>query len=78
MHIRQAVERAIQEHVGHKEGKFSESSNLRDDLGVDSLDIMEIVMQVEEELNIVIEDDQFNNLMSVGDLMRVAEKAAGY
>jgi len=78
MHVRNAVCNAIQDCVDHKEGKFSESANLRDDLGVDSLDIVEIVMQVEEELGIMIEDDQFSNLMTVGELMRVVEKATGY
>ncbi len=47
--------------------KVVESASFIDDLGADSLDLVELVMAFEEEFNIEIPDDVQENIRSVGD-----------
>ncbi|WRF26307.1 acyl carrier protein [Helicobacter pylori] len=44
------------------------------DLGVDSLDIVELIMALEEKFNIEISDEQAEKIVNVGDVMRYIEK----
>ncbi|MFP6041263.1 acyl carrier protein [Helicobacter pylori] len=44
------------------------------DLGVDSLDIVELIMALEERFNIEISDEQAEKIVNVGDAMRYIEK----
>ena len=48
-----------------------------DVLGTDSLDRYEILMAVEEEYDIKIPDDAIENIQTVGDAVRLIEKAIG-
>ncbi|WP_326682617.1 acyl carrier protein [Helicobacter pylori] len=50
------------------EAKFVE------DLGVDSLDIVELIMALEERFGIEISDEQAEKIVNVGDVMRYIEK----
>ncbi|MDD3113635.1 MAG: acyl carrier protein [Candidatus Izemoplasmatales bacterium] len=49
-------------------------THLQDDLGADSLDAVELLMSIEEAFNIAIPDSEYNNLKTVGDLLRFIEK----
>ncbi|MGL2704344.1 acyl carrier protein [Helicobacter pylori] len=44
------------------------------DLGVDSLDIVELIMALEERFGIEIYDEQAEKIVNVGDVMRYIEK----
>ncbi|MGL2729141.1 acyl carrier protein [Helicobacter pylori] len=44
------------------------------DLGVDSLDIVELIMALEEGFGIEIPDEQAEKIVNVGDVMRYIEK----
>ncbi|KNX43964.1 acyl carrier protein [Helicobacter pylori] len=44
------------------------------DLGVDSLDILELIMALEERFGIEISDEQAEKIVNVGDVMRYIEK----
>ncbi|WP_414600161.1 acyl carrier protein [Helicobacter pylori] len=44
------------------------------DLGVDSLDIVELIMALEERFGIEISDEQAEKIVNVGDIMRYIEK----
>ncbi|WRD38172.1 acyl carrier protein [Helicobacter pylori] len=44
------------------------------DLGVDSLDIVELIMALEERFGIEISDEQAEKIVNVGDVMRYIEK----
>ncbi|MCQ2865642.1 acyl carrier protein [Helicobacter pylori] len=44
------------------------------DLGVDSLDIVELIMALEERFGIEIPDEQVGKIVNVGDVMRYIEK----
>lgn len=46
--------------------EITEQSNFTKDLGLDSLDVVEVVMEVEHEFNIQIPDEEADSLKSVG------------
>ena len=49
-------------------------TNLVDDLGADSLDVVELIMSVEDEFGIVINDDSAANLLTVRQIVDFIEK----
>lgn len=51
------------------------STRLHHDLGFDSLDLVEVVMELEDEFQIVILDEAFEDARTIGDLVRVVEGA---
>ena len=53
--------------------EVTESTNIMDDLGADSLDIVELMMTVEEEFDITIEDSDAQTLKTVGDVVNYIE-----
>ena len=57
----------IVEQLGVGESEIHASSAFIEDLGADSLDIVELVMRIEEEFNIEIPDDDASNIKSVKD-----------
>lgn len=45
-------------------------TNLLEDLGFDSLDIVELVVEIEDEFNIVLNEDHLTRVKTVGDLIK--------
>lgn len=54
---------------------ITEDSQFGDDLGADSLDVMEIIMNLEEKFNIQIPVEAASNIKTVGDAAKEIEKA---
>ena len=50
--------------------KIAEETSFKDDLGADSLDLFELVMQCEEEYGVEFPSDDLENMKTVGDVMR--------
>lgn len=48
-------------------------SSFRDDLGADSLDVVELVMELEDEFDIEIGDDEAEKLQTVGDVVKYVD-----
>jgi len=55
------------------EGGFTDDLSLADDLGIDSLGVMEVVVDLESEFDIDITDDQIEGWRTVGDLIRTVQ-----
>ena len=53
---------------------LSPDTRFVEDLGADSLDTVELVMELEEEFGINIPDDEAENIKTVGDALRLIEK----
>ncbi len=49
-------------------------ASILDDLGADSLDIVELVMALEEEFDVTVEDDEVQKLKTVNDVVQFIEK----
>lgn len=48
-------------------------ANIQDDLGADSLDVVDLVMSLEEEYDIEIPDEAVANIKTVGDIVKYIE-----
>tara|TARA_B000000609_G_C23853322_1_gene179131 strand:+ start:196 stop:432 length:237 start_codon:yes stop_codon:yes gene_type:complete len=59
------IKEIVVDKLGVEESKVSMDAKFIDDLGADSLDTVELIMQFEEEFNIEIPDDDAENLLSV-------------
>ena len=56
-----------------EEEKVTLEASITDDLGADSLDIVDLVMSLEEEFDVEIPDDQVENIKTVGDIVKYIE-----
>ena len=61
------VKKIVVEHLGVDAEKVTEAASFIDDLGADSLDIVELVMAFEEEFNVEIPDDAAEKISTVKD-----------
>jgi len=49
-------------------------TNIRKDLGADSLDLVEMFMNFESEFDIIVDDDEAANLVTIKDVIALIEK----
>ena len=70
------VKKIVVEHLGVEAEKVTEEAAFIDDLGADSLDIVELVMAFEEEFNVEIPDDAAEKIQTVGDAVKFIEANA--
>jgi acyl carrier protein len=61
------VKKLIVEQLGVEEDDIAMESSFIDDLGADSLDIVELIMALEEEFNLEIPDNEAEKITTVGD-----------
>jgi acyl carrier protein len=54
--------------------KVTPDAKIVDDLGADSLDVVELLSQLEDEFGIIIPDDEVENLVTVADVAAQLEK----
>ena len=59
----------ICEKLNKKKEEIQPSSRLVEDLGADSLDVVELIMAFEDEFNITLEDEDANKLKTIGDIV---------
>jgi acyl carrier protein len=67
------VKKIVIEHLGVEAEKVSEEASFIDDLGADSLDIVELVMAFEEEFGVEIPDDAAEKITTVKDAIDYIE-----
>ncbi|MBV54355.1 MAG: acyl carrier protein [Candidatus Marinimicrobia bacterium] len=60
------VKDVIMDKLGVEEDKITSEASFIDDLGADSLDTVELIMQLEEEFGLEIPDEEAEKLTSVG------------
>jgi acyl carrier protein len=65
--IEAKVRSIVAEQLGVGEDEIKPESSFIEDLGADSLDIVELVMAMEEEFEVEIPDDEAENIKTVGD-----------
>ncbi len=63
------IKQIIAEQLGLNEEEIADSASLLDDLGADSLDIVELVMAMEEEFEMEIPDEDAEKIVSVKDVI---------
>lgn len=52
---------------------LTESTNIADDLGADSLDVVEVLMSIEDEFKVEIPDEEIENIRTIGELTAFIE-----
>ena len=60
------IKEIIMDKLGVEESKITNEANFINDLGADSLDQVELIMQLEEEFDIEIDDEDAEKLVTVG------------
>ena len=71
------VKKIVVEHLGVEAEKVTEDASFIDDLGADSLDIVELVMAFEEEFGVEIPDDAAEKIATVKDAITYIETHKG-
>jgi acyl carrier protein len=67
----------VVEQLGVEASEVTPNANILDDLGADSLDVVELVMALEEEFDIEVPDEAVESIRTIGDMERyVAEHVA--
>ena len=70
------IHQVIIDKLGVNEAALTEHANFYDDLAVDSLDFCELMVDIEKKFNVVIEDDLYPKLKTVGDVVKLVEQKA--
>ena len=74
--IAKKVTTIIVDKLGVDEKEVTPSASFTNDLGADSLDTVELIMEFEKEFNIAIPDDQAEKIATVGDAISYIETNA--
>ena len=73
--IANSVKAIIVDKLGVSEAEVTFEASFTNDLGADSLDTVELIMEFEKEFDIQIPDDQAENISTVGEAVSHIEKA---
>lgn len=71
------VKKVTVEKLGVKEEEVVEAASFTEDLGADSLDVVELVMAFEDEFAIDIPDDEVGEIKTVGNAVEYISKKSG-
>jgi len=74
MDTMERVKKIIVDQLGVEEEKVKVDSSFIDDLGADSLDIVELIMAFEEEFDVEIADEEAEKIKVVGDVISYLEE----
>ena len=74
MGVEEKVRDIIVEQLGVAPGEVVPEASLIDDLGADSLDIVELVMAIEEEFDLEISDDDAERMQTIGDAITYVDE----
>lgn len=71
--IFEKIKKLIADQLDVEEDTITEGSSITDDLGADSLDVVDLVMSIEDEFDVEIPEDQVENIKTVGDIVKYIE-----
>lgn len=71
--IASRVKAIIVDKLGVEESEVTNEASFTNDLGADSLDTVELIMEFEKEFNVTIPDDQAEKITTVGDAVSYIE-----
>ena len=76
MDVFEKVKKILCDQLDLEEEQVTEEAEVIEDLGADSLDIVDLVMTLEEEFDTEIPDEDIENLKTVGDIVKDIEDHA--
>jgi acyl carrier protein len=63
------IKSIIADRLGVDEAEVTPEASFKDDLGADSLDLVELVMELEDEFDLEISDEEAEKISTVGDVL---------
>ncbi len=67
------IKSLLSSQLGIKEDRIQLKSRILEDLGADSLDLVELLMTLEDEFNVTVSDDEAIKLKTVEDIVKIIE-----
>jgi acyl carrier protein len=64
------VKRIVIDRLGVEESEVTLEASFKDDLGADSLDVVELVMELEDEFDLEISDEDAEKITTVGEVVK--------
>lgn len=71
--VLEKVKNILAEQFDVEEDSITADTNLQEDLGADSLDVVDLLMSIEDEFETEIPDEEVENIHTVGDLVSYIE-----
>lgn len=68
------IKEIVIEQLGVEEDVVTPEANIQDDLGADSLDIVDLIQTIEDEYDLSIPDEAVESIKTVGDIVAYVEK----
>ncbi|RSL31263.1 acyl carrier protein [Salibacterium salarium] len=67
------VKKIVVDRLGVEESEITREAKFKDDLGADSLDVVELVMELEDEFDLEISDEEAEKIVSIADVVNYIE-----
>ena len=75
--LKQRITEIIVKKLGVEESQITDEASFTKDLGADSLDTVELIMEFEKEFNLTIEDSDAEKIQTVGNVARYLQERLG-
>ncbi len=75
--IEAKVKQIIVDRLGVEESQVTPEASFANDLGADSLDTVELIMEFEKEFNLEIQDEEVEQIETVGDVIELLKQKLG-
>lgn len=72
--VLEKVKSILAEQFDVEEDKITAETDLQEDLGADSLDVVDLLMSIEDEFEVEVPDEEIENIKTVGSLVDYIEK----
>lgn len=73
--VLEKIKKILSEQFSVDESAITENTNIADDLGADSLDVVDIMMSIEDEFEMEMPDEAVDNVRTVGELVNFIKKS---
>lgn len=74
--VLEKVKAILAEQFDVEEDKVTADTDLQEDLGADSLDVVDLLMSIEDEFGVEVPDDEIENIKTVGSIVSYIEANA--
>ncbi len=74
--VKETITKIIVDKLGVEESEVTNEASFTNDLGADSLDTVELIMEFEKEFNLSIPDEKAETIATVGDAIKYLEENA--
>lgn len=71
--VLEKVKAILAEQFDVEEDKITADTDLQEDLGADSLDVVDLLMSIEDEFEVEVPDEEIENIKTVGSLISYIE-----